>query len=272
MGEEVGDKESDEFDGGLDPEEAIEFLKLVEQARAETSPEEEPLEELPEPDKPRKRFRLKSKGKKKESELPDKEKKSVGPPSTKRMSDGEMRLAPDVVARAEAQSQKAKKSARATKAESPQAEPPVKKSRWLEALLACALVASLIHFAWPSASGSPTEGKTPVVAPLATQPDTATVYFLRAVYTERLDEAYALLSSEKQSELDDQRFREVVGAFLRDNKDTLTRVEVDSMKSEGSTAVLSIKTQDQENLWSVDLVKREDFWFVAALRGGNLEI
>ena len=48
MGEEVGDKDNDEFDGGLDPEEAIEFLKLVEQARAEASPEEEPLEELPE--------------------------------------------------------------------------------------------------------------------------------------------------------------------------------------------------------------------------------
>ena len=87
-----------------------------------------------------------------------------------------------------------------------------------------------------------------------------------------MDEAYALLSFDKQSELGDQRFRELIGAFLKDNKETLTRVEVDSMKSEGSTAVLSIKTQDSENLWSVDLVKQEDFWFVSALRGGNLEI
>ena len=270
MGEEVGDKDNDEFDGGLDPEEAIEFLKLVEQARAEASPEEEPLEELPETDKPKKRFRLKSKGKKRESELSE---KSVDPASAKRMNDGEVRLAPDVLARAEAQSQKTRKSARATsKADSPSADPPERRSRWLEILLAFAIVASLIHFARPSGSANPTDDITPVVAPQATEPDTATVYFLRAVYAERLDEAYALLSSDKQSELGDQKFRELVGAFLKTNKETLTRVEVDSMKSEGSTAVLSIKTQDSENLWSVDLVKQEDFWFVAALRGGALEI
>lgn len=271
MGEDVGDKDNDEFDGGLNPEEAIEFLKLVEQARSEASPGEEPLEAPPEIDKPRKRFRLKSKGKKKESGSSDGDSSSAESTPAKRMADGEVRLAPDVLARAEAQAKSKKKSSRAT-AESPSADPPTKKSRWLEALLACAVVASLIHFAWPSASADPKADSRPVVAPRATQPDTATVYFLRAVYTERLDEAYALLSSEKQSELGDQRFRELVGAFLLDNKETLTRVEVDSIESDSSNAVLSIRTQDSETLWSVGLVKQEDFWFVSAVRGGTLEI
>jgi hypothetical protein len=273
MGEEVGDKDNDEFEEGLNPEEAVEFLKLVEQARAETPPEEGPLEAPLETDKPKKRFRLKSKGRKKKSDSPDIDKRAANPPSTKRVSDGVVRLAPDVVARSEARAKRTRKSSPAkAKADSRSTEPAERKSRWLEVLLACAVVASLIYLARPSTPTGPTDDKTPVIVPQATEPDTAAVYFLRAVYTERLDEAYGLLSPETQGRLGDQGFRELVGAFLRDNKEILTRVEVDSMKSEGSTAVLSIKTQDTENLWSVELVKQEDFWFVAALRGGSLEI
>ncbi|MCA9780757.1 MAG: hypothetical protein KC800_28750 [Candidatus Eremiobacteraeota bacterium] len=270
MSEEIADKDNDESDEGLNPEEAIEFLRLVEQARAETSPENEPIVEAPpEVEKPKKRFRLKSKGKRKD------EKEAEGTeapeqPAAKRVTDGEVRLAPDVVARAEA---KAKKPDRPVKKVPPkQDEPARKRSRWLEGLLACAVLASVVHFAW---SGTPAVGSdvraTPAVQPRLTQPDTAAVYFLRALYLGRSDEAYLFLATEKKAKLTSEGFNQLVGSYLEENRESLTRVEVDSMENDGSSAQLAIKTQT-ENLWMLELIRQEDSWYISSLRSDSLNL
>ena len=269
MSEEVADKDNDEPGEGLNPEEAIEFLRLVEQARAESSPEDVPIVEAsPDVEKPKKRFRLKSKGKRKDEKESEETKSSEQ--AVRRMTDGEVRLAPDVVARAEAEAKKPTKPVRKDSIE--QDEPAPKRSRWLEGLLACAVLASVVHFAWGGSRNVPSEVRTtPAAQPRITQPDTAAVYFLRALYLGKNDEAYLYLATEKRAELTSEGFTELVGTYVGENRESLTRVEVDSMENSGSSAQLAIRTQS-ENLWLLELVRQGDSWYISSLRSDSLNI
>ena len=274
MGDEQTNSDDSETDG-LQPEEAIEFLKLVQQARDEAT--EPPIESAESVPKPRKRFRLKAKGRKKQPQpSPAKLEKKETRPQPKRISDEKLQAILDgteepAVVLAEI-SGKTKRPARATK-KAPAGSYSKKESRWLEGLLAVALLALVVKTVWSAATESdPTSTATPqavVVAAAQGQPaDLTAVYFARSLALRRYSDAHAFLSEDKGSAISVSDLKDSVDAFVEDHPDSLNNIRIASVQLEGDSAQVFLKVGTNSSLWEISLLRQQDRWLVQGLDGG----
>jgi hypothetical protein len=272
--------EDDSSDEGLKQEEAIEFLKLVEQARAEGAVPQPTLEEPQDIPKPKKRFGLKSKGKKKKKK--PKPKKAPEPEKISNETVMAILEGQDPPAASPPGKASDKPKAEAVKVPRPQPASKNNGSRWLVGLMAVAvaLVAFVAKSYWPSsptpvqATSSPTPVQ-PSAAPRPTvpathgqPPDLTTTDFLRALSSKRYSDAHALLSDQKQAELSVTALEQSVSEFMKLNPESLTQVRVHSIQKLGPSAQVFLKVGGSETVWEATLLQQDRRWVVHSIGGG----
>jgi hypothetical protein len=273
----MGDDEKKEDETpaeGLSSEEAIEFLKLVEEAKAAGN-EPGPLEPTPSP-KPRKRFRLKSRGKKK---------KDVPTPTGTTEVESPKRPQPTKISEEKLMEilKGAEEPPNSLSQPTPKKRTPSKKSanvslafrkkdsHWLEGLLAIALIALLAKTFWPSTLTlkNPPTDPVPSVATMQRQPpDMTAIYFTRALSLRHYSEALDLMSSERQSQLTVTALESSVSQYLSENPDSLDTVRVASVQKDKGSTQVTLKVGPAQTIWEMTLLQQGDRWVVHDLGGG----
>jgi len=188
--------------------------------------------------------------------------------SAKQASDTEVRLAPEVAKKTRARLQDHKKAGTERPKET-EPEPLRRSSRWLEVMLAFAVVAFLAQTVWLPGPQTPETTTTPLIISKAPQPDTAAIYFLRALYAGRLQEAYGYLSSKKKQELSEEQFNSLTSEFLKTHRDSLTRFQVSGIETSTASAQLQV-VPFESGPWNVTLKKEENSWYVDSMAGANV--